>query len=79
MDVISIVVGLLGGLVVGVLVAFVLQKSALKSKTNAILKEAEVDAEALKKEKILQAKERFLQLKDEHEKAVRDREKRFKV
>jgi ribonuclease Y len=77
MDIISIVIGLLGGLVVGVLIAFILQKSALKSKTTAILKEAEVDAEALKKEKILQAKERFLQLKDEHEKAVRDREKRI--
>jgi len=77
MDVTSIVIGVVLGLVVGVLVAFILQKSALKAKSSAILKEAEVEAEALKKDKILQAKERFLQLKGEHEKEVRNREKKI--
>ena len=77
MDVTSIVIGVVIGLVVGVLVAFILQKSALKAKSSAILKEAEVEAEALKKDKILQAKERFLQLKGEHEKEVRNREKKI--
>jgi ribonuclease Y len=43
--------------------------------SGGILKEAEVQAEALKKEKILQAKEKFLQMKEEHEKEVRERER----
>ena len=77
MDITSIVIGLAIGVVVGALIAFVLQKSALKAKTKSILKEAEVEGEALKKEKILQAKEKFLQLKDEHERTVRNREKKI--
>ena len=35
--------------------------------------EAEEKAEVIKKEKILQAKEKFLQLKAEHEKVVNER------
>jgi len=77
MDVTSIVVGILIGVVAGAIIAFVLQKSALKAKSSAILKEAEVEAEALKKEKILQAKERFLQLKNDHENKVRSREQKI--
>lgn len=77
MDTVSIIIGISIGVIAGAIIAFVLQKSALKSKTNAILKEAEVDAEALKKDKILQAKERFLQLKDSHEQAVRSREQKI--
>ncbi|MGV6860640.1 MAG: ribonuclease Y [Putridiphycobacter sp.] len=77
MDITSLIIGAAIGIGVGALIAFILQKSALKAKTKSILKEAEVEAEALKKDKILQAKEKFLQLKDEHEKAVRNREKKI--
>ena len=58
--------GFLGG---GVISWFLLQYF-LKSKTNKIVKEAEAEAEVIKKDKMLQAKERFLQLKSEHEKLV---------
>ncbi len=75
MDTISIIIGITIGVVAGGVIAFILQKSALKAKASAILKEAEVEGESLKKDKILQAKERFLQLKDSHEKEVRNREK----
>ncbi len=38
------------------------------------LKEARIEAEGLKKDKILQAKERFIELKSEHEKHIQKRE-----
>ncbi|MBS1634405.1 MAG: ribonuclease Y [Bacteroidetes bacterium] len=64
-------------LIVGVVAGFILSNSKLNKgaqleKQNRI-KEAEVKAEALKQEKILQAKEKFLQLKSEHEKSVNER------
>ncbi len=75
MDMISILVGLLGGLVVGGAIVFVTLNSVMKKRASGILKEAEAEAEALKKEKILQAKEKFLQLKEEHEKEVREKDR----
>ncbi len=64
-------------LIVGVVVGFVISNSRLnagaqKEKEN-LIKEAEVKSEALKQEKILQAKEKFLQLKTEHDKAIQER------
>ncbi|MGZ3883965.1 MAG: Rnase Y domain-containing protein, partial [Bacteroidia bacterium] len=66
-----------GGLILGVIAGFIIANSRLnsaakKEKENNI-KEAEVKAEAIKQEKILQAKEKFLQLKSEHEKAVQEK------
>ena len=66
-----------GGLILGLIVGFILagsrlNKTAKKEKQN-LIKEAEVKAEALKQEKILQAKEKFLQLKAEHDKAVQEK------
>ncbi|MBI3135910.1 MAG: ribonuclease Y [Bacteroidetes bacterium] len=75
MDLISILIGAGVGVVAGVVIMMILQKSALKSKTEAIRKKAEDEGEAVKKDKILQAKEKFLQLKEEHENAVRQRER----
>ena len=51
-------------------------KSAKKS-ASGILKEAKSDAEALKKDKILQAKEKFIELKTEHEKVILGRDKKI--
>ena len=75
MNVIYILIGAGIGLVAGIVVMIILQKSALKSKTEAVKKKAEDEGEAIKKDKILQAKEKFLQLKEEHENAVRQRER----
>ncbi len=75
MDIISIVIGLLAGLVGGGGIVFVVLSSVMKKRRDGILKEAEAEGEALKKEKILQAKEKFLQMKEQHEKDVRDRER----
>ncbi|MBL7950909.1 MAG: ribonuclease Y [Flavobacteriales bacterium] len=75
MDMMSIMIGLLAGLVGGGAIVYVMLNAAMKKRSTGILKEAEVQAEALKKEKILQAKEKFLQMKEEHEKDIREREK----
>lgn len=66
-----------GGLILGLIVGFILagsrlNSSAKKEKAN-LIKEAEIKAEALKQEKILQAKEKFLQLKSEHDKSVQEK------
>lgn len=53
--------------------AWVLIYTALKSRSRKIIREAEVEAEVIKKDKILQAKEKFLQLKAEHEKEINAR------
>lgn len=73
MDYISIISAAAGGLILGAMItALVLQKMA-KTKSQKIIKEAELEAEVIKKDKILQAKEKFLQLKEEHEKLINDR------
>jgi ribonuclease Y len=74
-NIMSIVIGLLAGLVAGGGLVFLALNSVMKRRTEGILKEAEAEGEALKKEKILQAKEKFLQLKEQHEKEVRERER----
>jgi ribonucrease Y len=66
----EIVIGIIIGLVVGGGIGFFAFNSVLKGKKAMALKEAEIEAETVKKDKILQAKEKFLQLKEEHEKTV---------
>jgi len=74
-DLLSILLGLLAGMVVGGGIVYLVLNNAMKKRSVGILKEAELEAEALKKEKIVQAKEKFLQLKEDHEKDIRERER----
>ena len=60
-------------LIVGGGAGWLILFESTKKKRNQILKEAESKAEVIKKDKILQAKERFLQLKTEHEKEINAR------
>ncbi|MBP6090182.1 MAG: ribonuclease Y [Crocinitomicaceae bacterium] len=73
----SLVIGLLTGIVGGGAGIYVLQNVVLKSKRDKIIQDAESEGENLKKEKILQAKERFLKLKEEHEVAMKEKERRL--
>ncbi len=73
----DLIIGLLIGIIGGGAVAFVVQNTLLKSKKVTILKLAETEGESMKKEKILQAKERFLKLKEEHEEAMKARERKL--
>ena len=56
------VVGLLIGAGAGVLLATTVLRNALTKKSNQLLSEAKEKGEVIKKEKILQAKEKFLQI-----------------
>lgn len=73
MNIVFALIGVLGGAVV----AFVVQNVVLKSRKEAILKEAEKEGENLKQQKILQAKEKFLKLKEDHENTMKDRERKL--
>jgi ribonucrease Y len=66
----ALLIGLLSGWFLG---QSKINKTANKmalTKAGAIIKEAELKAKAEREEKILQAKEKFLQLKSEHDKSV---------
>ena len=60
--------------IVGVASYFIIQKALARKK--AILKEAEIEGEMIKKERILQAKEKFIQLTSEHDRTVTERNQR---
>ncbi len=75
-----IIIGLLIGAGIGIVIGryllrklFKEQEFAAQNKVKKILKDAENNAEILKKNKALEAKERFLQLKAEHEQEVNSR------
>jgi ribonuclease Y len=60
-------------LLLGFGASYLIWQQALKNKSRKIISEAETESEVIKKEKILQAKEKFLQLKAEHEKVINDK------
>ncbi len=68
----TIIMGVAGIILGGVITGTILNR-ALERKRDALLKEAMEKAEVVKKEKILQAKEKFLQLKGEHEKFIHEK------
>ncbi|MES2139755.1 MAG: ribonuclease Y [Bacteroidota bacterium] len=72
MDLMSITVALVG-LVLGAIIAFLVIKRSNEGKATNIVKDAEAKAEVIKTDKILQAKEKFLQLKAEHEKVINEK------
>ena len=83
-NIFTLIIAVATGLVIGFIIAKLLErnnasrviKSAKKS-ANSIIKEAKVEAESIKKDKILQAKEKFLELKTEHEKVILNRDKKI--
>ncbi len=72
--IISIIVGLIG-LAVGVLIASTFLRKAIEKKSENILKDAEEKGEMIKKDKILQAKEKFLQMKSDYENTFQEKNK----
>ncbi len=81
---INVIIGAVAGLLAGYAITILLQKrkgaAALDSaqkEAKSILKEAEKDAEQIKKDKIFQAKEKFLELKAEHEKVILAKDKKM--
>jgi ribonuclease Y len=64
-------------LIAGSVVSILIYQSAQKRKSRNIIREAETEAEVIKKDKILQAKEKFLQLKSEHERAINEKNQKI--
>lgn len=72
------------GLAIGFIIAKMLEKgkatktiSGAKKEASDIVKEAKKEGESIKKDKIFQAKERFLELKAEHEKVIINKDKKI--
>ncbi len=83
-DILIILATGLGGLVLGgLLVRFIQQIkgnsviASAEEKAKSIIQNAKHKGERIKKEKIFQAKERFIELKGEHEKVILEREKKI--
>ena len=56
-----------------------LKESLAGDKAKMIIKEAESESEVIKKNRILEAKEKFLQLKSEHEKVIAEKDKNIGI
>lgn len=83
-NIITIAIVAVAGLILGFVIAKMLEKSnasqvtkLAKKNAASILKSANVEGESIKKDKILQAKEKFLELKSEHEKVILNRDKKM--
>jgi len=81
--VLSIIIGIVG-IVAGIIAGkFIFAKDTRKQVEDAdqqaqrIVADAQMQAETLKKEKILEAKEKFVQLKSEHDKEVLDKNRKI--
>ena len=80
-----IILAAVAGAALALAIYILVSRSASKGRADAIIEKANLEAESIKQQKILQAKEKFLQLKGEHENFVnkktgelRDRENNIK-
>lgn len=79
---------IVGGIAIGAIIGFVVAKILERNNASKLIKDAEKQAdvilkdaknegESIKKDKILQAKEKFIELKAEHEKVILTRDKKM--
>lgn len=73
----TIIIVAIGSLVVGGVISYVLFNKVITKRKDKIIREAEAEAEVLRKDKILQAKEKFLLMRAEHEKVVNEKNTRI--
>lgn len=73
MDAISLVVGIVAGLALGTIIAIYLTNKRNETKADGIVNEAKTKAEAILKAKELEAKEKFFELKNQHDEKVNAR------
>ncbi|KAB7531244.1 ribonuclease Y [Flagellimonas olearia] len=83
-NIIIIVAAAVVGLAIGFAIAKMMEKgkatkviSNAKKEASDIVKEAQKEGESIKKDKIFQAKEKFLELKAEHEKVIINKDKKI--
>lgn len=82
MDITFITIAAVAGLLVGGLIIYLLTRknnqallAAAQEKANAIIQEATSKGEILQKDKTIEAKDRFYQMKTEHEKHIAEKDK----
>ncbi|OBX26958.1 ribonuclease Y [Gelidibacter algens] len=79
---------IVGGVVLGIVLGYIVAKTLEKNnaskliknaqeESNSILRQANSEGESIKKDKLLQAKEKFIELKSEHEKIILSRDKKM--
>ncbi len=73
MDILELLIGAAIGFIGGGALAYVIWNRALNNKKRRIINEAQAEGDVIKKDKILQAKEKFLQLKADHEKYIQEK------
>ncbi|MBQ4821255.1 ribonuclease Y [Aquimarina sp. MMG016] len=83
-NIIFLIVAAVGGLVIGFIIAKILERNKAsemiknaKKTSSSIIRDAKSEGETIKKDKILQAKEKFIELKSEHEKVILSRDKKM--
>ncbi|MFT7591557.1 MAG: ribonuclease Y [bacterium] len=74
MNITSILIGLLAGIIAGGGIAFFILNNKSNSKATQIIKEAEQKANQYKKSRELEAKEKFIKLKQDHQNETQQRE-----
>ncbi len=74
---IATIIAAILGLALGAGATFYWSREQEKKQASDLIREAQKEAEATRKEKILQAKEKFIELKAEHEKAIQLRERKM--
>lgn len=77
MDFVQMAIGAGGGLILGAGIGFVIFNSVLTKRKKDIIAEADEKANTIKEKKMLQAKERFLELKEKHEKSINEKNRQY--
>ncbi len=72
------VIAAIAGAVIGIAIYIVVVRLVAKGHADAIIEKANAEAENIKQQKIFQAKEKFLQLKSEHDKYVNNKNSELK-
>ena len=70
MDVTTLIIGLAAGLAAGFIGQYLINKFGLKAKRQRIIDDAHKEAEVIKRNKLLEVKEKFLNKKAELEKEI---------
>jgi ribonuclease Y len=79
MDIILTISIAIGCLILGGILGFILFRYIIKQRYNQIIKEAEIEAEALKEKKQLELKEKFLNRKSELDKEANQRNQKMQA
>ena len=80
----TLIIAAVGGILLGFLLAKILEKGKAsrtignaKKEASGLIKDAKAEGERIKKDKIFQAKEKFLEMKAEHEKVIINKDKKI--